>query len=85
MGPGSRGAGVAWLRNSLASIDSRYASADQQSEIFDDELDGIVRVFQRDHRLVVDGLAGPQTQIIINSLLAADGTPRLNSPLVAQE
>jgi general secretion pathway protein A len=85
MGPGSRGAGVAWLRSSLASIDSRYASADQQSEIFDDELDGIVRVFQRDHRLVVDGLAGPQTQIIINSLLAADGTPRLNSPLVAQE
>ena len=34
-------------------------------------------------RLDVDGLAGPQTQIIINSLLAVDGTPRLSTATTA--
>ncbi len=80
---GSRGPAVAWLRNSLAAIDERYASGDVQSNVFDSELDGIVRGFQRDHRLDVDGVAGKQTQIIINTLLAVEGTPRLSSPLLA--
>ena len=35
--------------------------------------------------LLVDGLAGQQTQIIINSLLAPDDTPRLMIPRLAQE
>ena len=85
LGPGSSGRSVAWLRESLAAIDSRYASANPASTTFDAELDQIVRAFQRDHRLDVDGLAGQQTQIIINSLLAVDGTPRLSTALVAKE
>ena len=76
---------VAWLRNSLAAIDGRYATANLQSEVFDAELEQIVRTFQRDHRLDVDGLAGQQTQIIINSLLAVEGTPRLSAPRLAQD
>jgi hypothetical protein len=31
----------------------------------------------------VDGLAGQQTQIVINSLLATDGTPRLTMSVLA--
>ena len=85
LGMNSRGAAVAWLRDSLAAIDGRYASTDPQSEIFDRELDEIVRNFQRDHRLDVDGVAGKQTQIIINSLLTVEGTPRLSTSLLAQE
>jgi general secretion pathway protein A len=85
LGPGSRGSDVAWLRNSLAAIDGRYASANSQSEVFDAELEQLVRSFQRDHRLEVDGLAGQQTQIIINSLLAVEGTPRLSTPRLAQD
>ena len=85
LGLNTRGAAVAWLRDSLATIDGRYASADPRSDVFDRELDEIVRNFQRDHRLDVDGVAGKQTQIIINSLLAAEGTPRLSTPLLAQE
>jgi len=85
LGPGVRGPAVAWLRNSLAAIDQRYASGDAGVEIFDDELEQIVRLFQRDHRLDVDGLAGQQTQIIINSLLAVEGTPRLSTPRLAQD
>jgi hypothetical protein len=44
-----------------------------------------VRDFQRDHRLDIDGVAGQQTQIIINSQLAVEGTPRLSAPLLALE
>ena len=85
LGPGSQGDDVAWLRNSLAAIDGRYVSTDSQSEVFDAELEQLVRSFQRDHRLEVDGLAGQQTQIIINSLLAVEGTPRLSTPRLAQD
>ncbi len=85
LGPGSQGPTVAWLRNSLAAIDSRFASSNPQSEVYDAELEQIVRAFQREHRLDVDGLAGQQTQIIINSLLAIEGTPRLSSPRLAQD
>lgn len=85
LGPGSQGADVAWLRNSLAAIDGRYASSDPESELFDAELEEIVRLFQREHRLDVDGLAGQQTQIIVNSLLAVEGTPRLSTPRLAQD
>jgi len=77
LGHGSQGADVTWLRNSLAAIDGRYSSTDMEAELFDAELEEIVRLFQREHRLDVDGLAGQQTQIIINSLLAVEGTPRL--------
>ena len=85
LGSGSQGPGVSWLRNSLAAIDGRYASSNPQSETFDTELEQIVRGFQQEHRLDVDGLAGQQTQIIINSLLAVEGTPRLSTPRLAQD
>jgi general secretion pathway protein A len=85
LGPGSEGDDVAWLRNSLAAIDGRYASTDSQSEVFDAELEQLVMSFQRDHRLEVDGLAGQQTQIIINSRLAVEGTPRLSTSRLAQD
>jgi len=85
LGPGSEGHDVAWLRNSLAAIDGSYASTDSKSEVFDAELEQLVMSFQRDHRLEVDGLAGQQTQIIINSLLAVEGTPRLSTSRLAQD
>ena len=85
LGLNSRGAAVAWLRDSLAAIDGRYASTDPQSEVFDRELDEIVRNFQRAHRLDVAGVAGKHTQIIIKSLLPVEGTRRLSTSLLAQE
>jgi len=85
LGPGSRGANVAWLRQSLAAIDPRYRGTAFDSDIYDADLEQKVRMFQRDHRLDIDGLAGRQTQIIINSLLASDDTPRLVSAHLAEE
>jgi len=85
LGPGSSGPDVVWLRQSLAAIDERYLSAAANSDVFDEDLQQQVRAFQRDHRLGVDGIAGRQTQIIINTLLAPDNAPRLTIPRLAQE
>jgi len=80
LAPGSRGAEVVWLRRSLANINERYISDAINSDEYDSNLQNIVRQFQRDNRLDVDGLAGKQTLILVNSLLRADGTPRLSMP-----
>ena len=85
LGPGVRGSNVLWLRQSLAAIDPRYATRDLGSDLYDADVQQQVRAFQRDNRLDIDGLAGRQTQIIINSLLASDGAPRLTIPRLAQE
>ncbi len=85
LGLGSAGPDVVWLRESLAAIDPRYTSAVPESDVFDADLAGKVRLFQRDHRLDVDGLAGRQTQIIINTLLEPDRAPRLTVARQAQE
>lgn len=80
--PGMRSAKVAWLRQSLAKLsgdDGDASLADRQ--YFDDALESRVRDFQRRNRLTVDGLAGQQTQIIINSMLADDGAPRLSGDI----
>jgi general secretion pathway protein A len=85
LGPGSRGDNVVWLRESLAAIDDRYRAEPLDSAVYDAELEQRVIEFQRDHRLVVDGLAGQQTQIIINSLLGSDETPRLTTSRLARD
>ncbi|MDH5303164.1 MAG: AAA family ATPase [Gammaproteobacteria bacterium] len=85
LAPGMRNSNVVWLRTSLAAIDPRYRAEPLSSDVYDQELEQRVRLFQREQRLEVDGLAGQQTQIIINTLLAADNTPRLSTPQFAQE
>ncbi|NIR62046.1 MAG: peptidoglycan-binding protein [Gammaproteobacteria bacterium] len=73
------------MRESLAAIDDRYRAEPLDSSIYDAELEQRVIDFQRDHRLDVDGLAGQQTQIIINSLLGLEDTPRLTTSRLARE
>jgi len=79
IGPGMRSENVRWLRQSLAALDTDYQPAPGNSDLFDAALEGRLIDFQRSHRLAADGLAGQKTQIIINSLLALDDTPRLKS------
>ncbi|MDX1403524.1 MAG: AAA family ATPase [Woeseiaceae bacterium] len=78
--PGTQGDNVRWLRQSLAAIDSDYRPQDPDSDYFDAGLQEQLKTFQRQNRLEADGLAGQKTQIIINSMLAVDDTPRLSSP-----
>jgi general secretion pathway protein A len=83
--PGVQSENVVWLRESLVAIDPRYRAEPLASDVYDSNLQQQVRAFQRDRRLDVDGLAGKQTQIIINSLLKSDSTPRLTNTQLAQE
>lgn len=76
--PGSQSENVRWLRQSLAALDTNYQPQASESDFFDAELKQQLMTFQRRHRLEPDGLAGQKTQIIINSLLAVAGTPRLS-------
>lgn len=74
---GMRGTGVRWLRQSLAEIQGR-APEEEPSDYFDRELEERLREYQRSQRLKVDGIAGQQTQILINSDLGLAETPRLS-------
>ncbi len=85
LGRGSRGDNVVWLRQSLAAIDERYRAEPLDSNVYDTELEQRVIAFQQDHRLDVDGLAGQQTQIVINSLLGTEDAPRLQMSRLARE
>lgn len=77
MRPGMRDPNVLWLRQSLAAIGADYRPKNLNSELFDDDLEEKLMQFQRTHRLRIDGIAGEQTQILINSLLGPGGTPQL--------
>jgi len=74
--PGNRGPAVAWLRRSLDQLDGKEATAGT-NDFFDPVLERRVREFQRQHRLQVDGMAGEQTLIVINSALSAESVPQL--------
>ena len=79
--PGTQNENVRWLRQSLAALDDSYQPQAAENDFFDPELEQRLMAFQRRHRLDPDGLAGQKTQIIINSLLAADDTPRLSKKM----
>ncbi len=82
---GSKNQNVIWLRQSLAAIPGSYRSEPLESDAFDDGLRQAVLQFQRDHRLGVDGVAGQQTQIVVNSLLVNDGSPRLAATTLVRQ
>ena len=73
---GMRGEDVRWLRQSLQHLHGESGDA-QVSDVFDSDLGKLVRDFQRDHRLTVDGIAGVQTQIVLASAVAPPDTPLL--------
>jgi general secretion pathway protein A len=77
MRPGMRDPNVLWLRQSLTAIDVDYRPENLDSDLFDKNLEQKLMQFQRAHRLRVDGIAGEQTQILINSLQGPGGTPQL--------
>ena len=78
LAPGMEGEGVRWLRASLARIGGDSGAVpDTSSAFFDNDLEARVRDYQRQRRLSVDGIAGAQTQIAINSDLNIPGTPSL--------
>src|ERR1700730_12146599 len=73
---GMHGDEVRWLRRSLAALHG--ASSDPEyGDLYDQELAIAVQNFQREHRLNVDGIAGLQTQVVLDTALAEPGSPLL--------
>ena len=75
---GMRGAEVRWLRQSLQRLHGLALDA-PVSDVFDAELTGWVRDFQREHQLAVDGIAGVRTQIALASAVGGPDTPLLSA------
>ncbi len=75
---GMRGNDVRWLRNSLEKMRGVEPAPDAP-DVYDDQLVRLVEDFQRTHRLSVDGIAGVQTQIALDSALRDPSTPFLQA------
>jgi general secretion pathway protein A len=73
---GMRGDDVRWLRQGLEQLGGLPVS-DHSRDLFDSELERLVEDFQRSRRLSVDGIAGVQTQLVLDAALGAPGTPKL--------
>jgi general secretion pathway protein A len=73
---GMQGDGVRWLRRTLNSVHGRPLE-EMPSDYYDQELVRMVEDFQRRHRLRVDGIAGVQTQIVLDALANSSGAPLL--------
>src|ERR1700730_3509408 len=73
---GMRGDDVRWLRQSLQRVEGAHSDG-PVSDVFHADLNKLVRDFQRQHRLTVDGIAGVQTQIVLASAVAPADSPRL--------
>jgi len=75
---GMRGAEVRWLRQSLEHL-AHVDSPAPVSDVFDAQLTGLVRDFQRAHQLSVDGIAGRETQIALAGAVAPPDAPILSA------
>jgi general secretion pathway protein A len=73
---GMRGEEVRWLRRSLNALQGA-APDPERADVYDEELAIAVQEFQREHRLDVDGIAGLQTQVMLDTALAEPGSPLL--------
>jgi general secretion pathway protein A len=76
LAPGMRGADVRWLRENLRAAQGLPA-APAGSDLYDEDLARLVQDFQRQHRLNIDGVAGVQTQIVLDTVVNATGSPTI--------
>ena len=74
---GMHGDEVRWLRRSLNALHGA-ASDPTRSDVYDEDLAIAVQNFQREHRLNVDGIAGLQTQVVLDTALADPSSPMLH-------
>jgi general secretion pathway protein A len=82
LGVGTRGPAVRALRTQLAQWNGQTDDG-PVSSVFDATLTQQVEDFQRRHHLPVDGIAGPETQVVLDAELAAPDTPLLRTQLNA--
>jgi len=73
---GMRGDDVRWLRQGLEQLSG--VPNPQPGDYFDADLQRLVEDFQRSRRLAVDGVAGLQTQLVLDSALGMLSAPTLS-------
>ena len=73
---GMRGDDVRWLRQGLGQLSG--VPNPQPGDYFDADPQRLVEDFQRSRRLEVDGVAGLQTQLVLDSALGVPGSPTLS-------
>jgi murein L,D-transpeptidase YcbB/YkuD len=73
-----RAPAVRWLRRSLQRINGLPVE-EGASDRYDAALVALVEDFQRKNRLAVDGIAGLQTQVVLDAALRDPNTPFLHS------
>jgi general secretion pathway protein A len=71
-----RGDDVRWLRQGLEQLAGQPVT-EMTGDYFDADLQQLVENFQRTRRLTVDGVAGLQTQLVLDAALGRPGTPVL--------
>ena len=75
---GMRGAEVRWLRQSLQRLHGVSGRCAGERRVRR-RAHRLVRDFQRQHQLTVDGIAGVQTQIALASAVAGPDSPLLSA------
>jgi peptidoglycan hydrolase-like protein with peptidoglycan-binding domain len=73
---GMSGEEVRWLRRSLNTLKGE-ATGLGHSDLYDQQLAVAVQNFQREHRMNADGIAGIQTQVVLEAALADPDSPLL--------
>ncbi len=74
---GDRSEEVVWLRRNMERILGRNM-INRDVDLYDKTLEGYVKILQRKHGLVDDGIVGIKTLIVINSLSGEEAIPILN-------
>jgi general secretion pathway protein A len=82
LAPGMRGAEVRWLRDNLRTAQG-LPESNAGGDLYDEDLTRLVQDFQRQHRLNADGVAGVQTQIVLDTVLNPSGSPTLDEDAAA--
>jgi general secretion pathway protein A len=76
---GSSGEAVRWLRRKLSALHGSSVDP-ERDDVYDQPLADAVQDFQRQHRLVADGIAGVLTQVVLDATLADPQSPLLEPP-----
>jgi general secretion pathway protein A len=75
---GARGAAVRTLRQHLYQVNGLPPDSDA-TDVYDEALQSLVLQFQQRNGIAADGIAGAQTQALLDAALAAGNTPRLSA------
>jgi len=73
--PGQQGSEITWLRQAVAA--ALHQPPTPGTDIYDRNLQMLVQSFQKSYHLNVDGIVGPETQMLLDAAIPNSTAPRL--------